>query len=235
MEVSFGVARIQYGPVRKGFLDPGLFSFYSQGRLFYEMNLWPGQLITGYKVSDMEVPGWEEKFYNLNAGFNWVIPRGLVWFGLDGFYLNEKVGTWYKGGEGDDSYLIYREPGSLEEYSDDEADRFGGIISFGIERNIWGRWLKMRVGGQKSFVYNTCTNNSGSETICTAPQGKKGNYWSTNPGGDGSLDDHVGVGVGFSVENKLKIDLTLAEDAFFRNPFLGSGRFISRISAVYTF
>jgi hypothetical protein len=183
----------------------------------------------------MEVPGWEEVLYNLNVGLNWVIPRGLVWVGVDGVYVYEKVGTWDKVGKGDDSYLVYREPGYKEEYSDDKADRFAGIVSFGIERNIWGRWLKMRVGGQKSFVYNTCANYSDENTICAVPKGKKGNYWSTNPGGDGSLDDHIGVGVGFNVENKLKIDLTLAEDMFFRNPFIGPGRFISRISAIYAF
>ncbi|MDR2731967.1 MAG: hypothetical protein LBB36_01980, partial [Fibromonadaceae bacterium] len=58
MEITLGAARIQYGPSRKTFLDPGLFSFYSQGRLFLEMDLWHGQLVTGYKVADMEVPGW---------------------------------------------------------------------------------------------------------------------------------------------------------------------------------
>jgi hypothetical protein len=33
----------------------------------------------------------------------------------------------------------------------------------------------------------------------------------------------------------LKIDVTVAEDLLFRNPFQGEGRLFSRISATYSF
>jgi hypothetical protein len=236
IELTLGAARIQYGPSRKTFLDPGLFSFYSQGRLFTDIDALSGQLVTGYKLADMEVPGWEENLYNLNLGLNVVIPRGFIWVGLDGVRVKEEVGTWDKAGERDDEYLIYREPGSLEQYETDHSDRMGGIVSFGIERNAWN-WFVFRFGGQKSFIYNTCRNNTGKATICDSnrPTGQKLSYWSTNPYGDGSLDDHVGIGVGLNIEDKLKIDFSLAEDVFFRNPFRGEGRFISRISSIYTF
>jgi len=236
IELTLGAARIQYGPSRKTFLDPGLFSFYSQGRLFTDIDALSGQLVTGYRLADMEVPGWEENLYNLNVGLNVVIPRGFFWIGIDAVRVKEEVGTWDKAEEDGREYLIYREPGSLETYENDLRDRMGGILSFGIERNVWN-WFVMRFGGQKSFIYNSCRNSSGRTTICDTglTNGEKVNHWSTNPYGDGSLDDHVGIGVGLNIDDKLKIDFSLAEDIFFRNPFRGEGRFISRISSIYTF
>ena len=231
IEIALGVARIQYGPSRKTFLDPGLFSFYSNGRFFLEMDLWTGQLVTGYKIAAMEVPGWKENFYNLNTGMNVIIPRGLFWLGFDAVYVGETVSTWDRV----DSDLIYREPGSLEEYFEDTANRMGGIVSFGIERNIWSTLLTIRAGGQKSFIYNKCKNGTGKEAICAVSQGKKGSYWSTNPYGDGTLDDHLGFGIGLNIDQKLKIDASVSEDILFRNPFVGSGRFLTRVSAMYSF
>jgi hypothetical protein len=49
------------------------------------------------------------------------------------------------------------------------------------------------------------------------------------------MDDNVGFGFGINIEEKLKIDATVAEDFVFRNPFQGSGRIISRVSASYSF
>jgi len=236
IEVTLSVARIQYGPSRKSFLDPGLFSFHSQGRLFIDFDFLGGQIVSGYKLAAMEVPGWEENLYGINLGLNVVIPRGLFWIGLDGVQLKEKVGTWDRVSDEDEgSYLIYREPGSLEKYRHDRSTRIGSIVSFGVERNIWSEFLTIRVGGQKGFMYNTCYNGSGKNTICGAKKGSKTNFWSTNPYADGTMEDHVGFGFGVNIEDKLKIDMSIAEDFFFRNPFQGEGRLISRISAVYSF
>jgi len=239
IEVSLGIARIQYGPSRKTFLDPGLFSFYSQGRLFLDIDALSGQLVTGYKVADMEVPGWEETNYNLNIGVNKIIPRGMIWFGLDGVSVKETVGTWdVRTDDKGEEYLFYREPASRERYATDWSDKIGGIVSFGVERNVFKNWLILRTGGQKSFVYQNCKSNSGKSTVCpaSAGPGTKGNFWTTNPLGNGTLDDHLGVGIGLNLENRLKIDATIAEDALFRNPFQqGPSHIISRIAAIYTF
>jgi len=239
IELTLGVARIQYGPSRKTFLDPGLFSFYSQGRLFVDVNALSGQIISGYKIADMEVPGWEENYYNLNVGLNVVIPRGFFWIGIDGVRIKETVSSFSKESDGKDTYLVYKEPGSMDPTLEDRSDRIGGILSFGIERNVWGKWFTLRVGGQKGFMYNKCTNMSGKNENnpinCGIPAGSRASFWSTNPYADGTLDDHVGFGVGLNIEDKLKIDASLSEDLVFRNPFQGSGRFMSRVSAVYTF
>jgi hypothetical protein len=108
------------------------------------------------------------------------------------------------------------------------------MISFGIERNIWWDWFVIRVGGQKSILYTDCNQNDknkGKFGICT----DDGNFFSTNPLADGTADDHVGFGFGINIEEKLKIDVTVAEDLLFRNPFQGEGRMFSRISATYSF
>jgi hypothetical protein len=239
IELSLGIARIQYGPSRKTFLDPGLFSIYSQGRLFLDIDALSGQLVTGYKVADMEVPGWEEINYDLNVGVNRIIPHGMVWVGLDGVYIRETVSTWdVRVSDSGEEYLFYREPDSKERYDTDWSNKIGAIASFGIERNVFKDWLIMRMGGQKSFIYQSCKSNSGKSTVCLASDGPgtKGNFWTTNPLSNGTLDDYMGVGIGLNLENRLKIDATVAEDALFRNPLQqGPSHIISRIAAIYTF
>lgn len=89
-------------------------------------------------------------------------------------------------------------------------------------------------GGQKSILYTQCDqndNNVGSKGICSGD----GNFFTTNPTGNGTTKDHVGWGFGINIEEKLKIDVTVAEDLLFRNPFQGEGRFLSRIDATYSF
>ena len=108
------------------------------------------------------------------------------------------------------------------------------MITFGIERNIWWDWFVIRVGGQKSILYTKCDvneKNTSGHGICR----EDGNFFSTNPLADGTSDDHVGFGFGINIEEKLKIDVTVAEDLLFRNPFQGEGRIFSRISATYSF
>jgi hypothetical protein len=107
----------------------------------------------------------------------------------------------------------------------------GGLISFGIERNVWWDWLVLRVGGQKEITYRDQTSNSTnpSETF---------NFLYTNPTNDGSSNDAVGFGVGINIEEKLKVDATVAEDVPYTFGNLFSGplhHLISRISATYSF
>ena len=90
------------------------------------------------------------------------------------------------------------------------------------------------VGGKKSILYTSCDQdprNVGKSGVCL----ENGNFFSTNPLADGSFDDHVGFGFSINIEEKLKIDVTVAEDLLYRNPFQGEGRLFSRISASYSF
>jgi hypothetical protein len=122
--------------------------------------------------------------------------------------------------------------------------QFGGTISFGIERNIWWDWFVIRVGGQKTIAYADYKAAKYNEhnILCPASPAagslgcpESGNYFVTNPVNDGTRNDNVGFGFGINVEEKLKVDFTVAEDVMFRNPFQGEGRLMSRVSATYSF
>jgi hypothetical protein len=231
-EVTLGLARLQYGPERRTFLDPGLFSLWSRGRMFIEMDSFQGQFVPAYLVQSMEVPGFREDHYRLSLGYNVVITRGLFWVGLDGFRTRSWASSLELDSKGD---LVYTVPGSRDTPPEDTDDKWGGTLSFGIERNVLTNWFVVRAGGQKSVAYGKCRNKSGSKALCSVKGGGDGHYWTTNPGGDGTLDDYLGLGVGINVEGKLRIDATISEDIFYRTPFQGGGRWISRISALYSF
>ena len=85
---------------------------------------------------------------------------------------------------------------------------------------------------QKSILYTKCdvdSRNEGKNGLCS----DDGTFFH-EPMGDGTSKDHVGWGFGINVEEKLKIDVTVAEDLLFRNPFQGEGRLFSRIDATYS-
>ncbi len=87
----------------------------------------------------------------------------------------------------------------------------------------------MRVGGQKEISYRDQTSNIAGQTF---------NYIFTNATSDGTPGDAVGFGIGINVEEKLKVDATLAEDMLYTFGNLLSGpehHIISRISATYSF
>jgi hypothetical protein len=233
-EVTLGLARLQFGPERRTFLDPGLFSLWSHGRLFLEMDRVQGQLVPAYRVQVLEVPGFREDHYRLSLGYNVVIPRGLFWVGVHGFRSKSTARGLSLNAQGETVYTV---PGKAAPAKDTD-DLWGGTVAFGVERNVLNNWLVVRAGGQKTFAYGKCRNTSGSKVLCAADGAGntgEGIYWTTNPAGDGTLDDYLGLGFGVNVEGKLRIDFSVAEDVFFRNPFLGEGRFISRISALYAF
>ena len=117
------------------------------------------------------------------------------------------------------------------------------MFSFGIERNVFWDWFVVRVGGQKVISYVDCQEgdnyiaSADGEWLayCSGKMQREGNYWYTNPAGNGTVNDHIGWGFGINVEEKLKIDVVMAEDFLYRNPFQGSGIWISRLSASYSF
>ena len=208
-EFSFGLARIQYGPEHLNFFDDGDFSFLAKSRAFFTLDALDGELVPAFSMRLIQAPGIEDDF---------------VWNKL-------KAHDWYYDYETGES--TYDSQGSEHPNWDKRTD-IGGMITFGIERNIWWDWFVIRVGGQKSILYTQCdvnAKNKSGQGICR----EDGNFFSTNPLADGTADDHVGFGFGINIEEKLKIDVTVAEDLLFRNPFQGEGRIFSRISATYSF
>ena len=230
-ELSAGIARIQYGPEHHSFFDDGNFSFLAKARAFFTLDAIDGELIPAASANFISAPGIDDKSAQVGIGINVAMDRGFFWMGADFIWNKMRAHDWTVDYEtGKTSY----DANNDEEPIWDERKDIGGMISFGIERNIWWDWFVIRVGGQKSILYTQCDQdekNVGKDGICKAD----GNFFTTNPLADGSDEDHVGFGFGINIEEKLKIDVTVAEDMLFRNPFQGEGRIFSRLDATYSF
>ena len=235
-ELSGGVARIQYGPDRHDFFDDGDFSILGKARAFFTLEAIDGELVPAANIKLAQAPGIEDKLAQAGMGINVAMDRGFFWLGLDFIWNQTKAHDWFYDKALDGGAWVYDSRNEDDPHWDKRSD-IGGKISFGIERNIWWDWFVIRVGGQKSILYTDCDVNSKNEYtadrygICK----DDGTFFSTNPLADGTADDHVGFGFGVNIEERLKIDVTVAEDLLFRNPFQGEGRIFSRIDATYSF
>ena len=235
-EASVGLARVQYGPERHSFFDDGDFSFLAKARAFFTLEAIDGELVPAVSMKLAQAPGIDDKHAQAGMGINVAMDRGFFWLGLDFIWNQLKSHDWVYDKTVNDGAWVYDSRNEDDPYWDKRSD-VGGKISFGIERNIWWDWFVIRVGGQKSILYTDCDVNSKNEYsadrygICK----DDGTFFSTNPLADGSADDHVGFGFGINIEERLKIDVTVAEDLLFRNPFQGEGRIFSRVDATYSF
>ena len=214
-EFSFGLASIDYGPKK---IDPE-FSYFVRGRAYSHLNVINGELVPLFIYSVLQAPGQSYTKLHLGMGVNVPLDRGFFWLGVQGLFDEM------------DQTGIIRANGKISYYSDSSAIKAketirGGMISFGIERNFWFDWLVLRVGGQKEITHRAVED-----------QGQDYSYIYTNPTGDGTAGDHVGFGIGVNVEEKLKIDATLAENIPYTfGAFSGpTHHLISRISATYSF
>jgi hypothetical protein len=242
LEVSGGIARIQYGPSDHDLIESKLLSVFGRTRLFSRLQAINGHLIPAASLYNMNALGRDEFEFNLGMGLDAAFDRGFFWMGLNGFYNSQDAGSsWVKNSDGETLYIDY----GPYDWGFGESTRLwqvGGTISFGIERNIWWDWFVIRVGGKKTIAYvdyNAAKKYEmdGFNVLCPSKKGcrEDGNYFVSNPVNDGTIDDHVGFGIGINIEEKLKVDATIAEDFPFRNPFQGAGFLISRISATYSF
>ena len=236
LEASLALARIQYGPEHHSFFDDGDFSFLLKSRAFFTLDAINGELVPALNIKFIDAPGLDEKHAQVGVGINVALDRGFFWMGADFIWNKRKAHDWMFDAES--KTWTYDSRNEDNKHWDERTD-IGGMISFGIERNIWWDWFVIRVGGQKSILYTKCNVNDANIDKYNDKQygicKDDGNFFSTNPLADGSSKDHIGFGFGINIEEKLKIDVTVAEDLLFRNPFQGEGRLFSRISATYSF
>lgn len=235
-EASFGLARIQYGPEHHNFFDDGDFTFLAKARGFFTLEALDGELVPAVSMKLAKAPGIDDKHAQGGVGINVAMDRGFFWLGLDFLWNQRKSHDWVYDKSAGGGAWVYDSRNEDDPNWDKRTD-IGGKISFGIERNIWWDWFVIRVGGQKAILYSDCSVNSENHYnsnrygLCK----DDGTFFSTNPLADGTNDDHVGFGFGINIEERLKIDVTVAEDLLFRNPFQGEGRLFSRIDATYSF
>jgi hypothetical protein len=243
IEISGGGARMQYGPRNRKFFDSDVFSGFFDIRMFSRVSAINGHLIPVLSFRNMNAPGRSELDVGGGMGVDAAFDRGFFWLGLKGFYNRQRAGsTWIKNIHGETIYTDLPNDGDAWGDSRTSLQQVGGTISFGIERNIWWDWFVLRVGGQKTIAYAEYNGTDNKNSILCPTSLEHGgcqkgswNYFVTNPANDGTKNDNVGFGFGINIEEKLKIDATVAEDVMFRNPFQGEGRLISRISATYSF
>lgn len=216
-EISVGAALIGFGPQS---IDDKV-SYFVKGRAFSTLEIINGELVPIFSYSHLESPGLEGQHFRLGLGANVSLDRGFFWLGVQGLLDHEKKDWFLSNGK-----AVYR---SDRAGLGNESMLTGALIGFGIERNVWWDWLVLRVGGQKVIGY--------METDGPLSGDKFGYYYS-NPTGDMSPNDHVGFGIGLNIEEKLKVDATLAEDILYTFGNLLSRpqhHMISRISATYSF
>ncbi len=232
-EISAGVNRIDFGDSKTDFLDLGEFGYNVETRMFSTLEALNGEFVPHMQYRVIQSFGIDKSDFSMGVGINVGMERGFFWMGLE--YVNEIEST-----EGwtmvDGKSIVDQHPNNENQYGTDRRTETGAVVSFGIERNIWWDWLVVRVGGKKRITWVECNPSAiGDEKFDTSYCGEEGSYLATNPLGDGTNDDHIGFGFGINVEEKLKVDVTVAEDLLFRNPFNGSRRLFSRISATYAF
>jgi hypothetical protein len=216
-ELSLGTALVGYGPSS---VDPEL-SFFVKGRAFSTLEIINGELVPMFNYSHLGSPGKEVESYKLGLGVNVSLDRGFFWLGAQGF-LNHSLSKWTTVG---DKQVF----SSKINQTQSEDIISGVVIDFGIERNVWWDWFVVRVGGQKVIAYREMDGPL---------KGDKQSFFYTNPTGNTTPEDHVGFGIGLNIEEKLKVDATLAEDILYTFGNLFSkpqDRIISRISATYSF
>ena len=216
-ELSFGTAVIDYGPQS---IDPE-WSYFVRGRAFSTLEIINGELVPIFNYAVLKAPGREYTKLHFGVGVNVSLDRGFFWLGAQGLFDEDsREGFVENGGRGTFN--------SGSDTGFNETIR-GGLVDFGIERNIWWDWLVLRVGGQKEISYRDRQSRGAGPSF---------NYIFTNPTSDGTAGDAVGFGVGINVEEKLKVDATLAEDMLYTFGNLFSGpqhHVVSRISATYSF
>ncbi len=141
-----------------------------------------------------------------------------------GFAININIdrGFFWAGVEG--FYEDYQSKKVENSYT--SVETIGARVAFGIERNIIWDWFVWRVGATKKLAFQK-TGGQNGKTL-----------WIENPEADASDEDHVAFGWGLNIENRLKVDVVMAEDIFYTFTNLISGNhhhITNRITATYSF
>jgi hypothetical protein len=229
-EAAMGFSRIHFGDHDKTFWEGSEWGYHVNTRLINTFEFLNGELVPAGEYKVIKAEDRDNTQFVAGLGLQVNMRSGFFWLGSEYFYEGETAGGWKRDASG----VIIKTQGTtlIDNDGRSSSKEYGGRINFGIERNIWWDWFLIRVGGSKKISWYECTPAEGKEVgFC----GVDGSWYKTNAIGDGTRTDHVGVGFGINVEEHLKVDAVVAEDIFYRNPFQGSGRLLSRVSATYQF
>ena len=93
-EISFGLARIQYGPEHQNFFDDGDFSFLAKSRAFFTLEALDGELVPAFSMKLIQAPGIEDKHAQVGLGINVALDRGFFWLGGDFVWNKMRAHDW---------------------------------------------------------------------------------------------------------------------------------------------
>jgi len=179
-------------------------------RLFADIASISGAFVPHIQANVMQYAAGMEHLLDFNAGL--------------GLNVNIDRGFFWTGLEGlynkKTRALIATDQQGYNIYG--KKDLMGGKVAFGIERNVLTDWFIIRVGGAKLLAKESLGD------------GKKGSKWVENPD-----EDHVSLGMGVNIEDRLKIDFTVVNNLPYTfTSLFSSGNtpyVMSRVSAVFAF
>lgn len=211
LEVSVGVSNLAYNHEGTSVLPERDISVSGKARLFSAMNAINGEFVPVLEVSRIKMRDYLEMKMGGGAGINVGVDRGFFWMGAQVFKVSAEDTVDAADGKRAETTEAIEVP-----------------IGFGIERNVMWDWFLVRVGVNKTIRKVDQTIN-GTNYV----------RLEENAESDGSMGDHVGFGVGLNVEDKLRFDLTVAEELPYTlgNLFNGdnSPRLFTRISSTFSF
>jgi len=185
-------------------------------RMFSDIPAINGAFVPSLRA-DIVNYGDDERITNFSAGLgiNINIDRGFFWTGFYGLFESKSHAMLIPGSQETLGGIL---TGVQPTFG--SKDLMGGRIGFGIERNVLTDWFVLRVGGSKILAKESF-GNGGSRWIDTHDT------------------DHVSLGMGVNVENRLKIDFTVSQNL----PYTFTGLFsngnnnylASRVSAIFAF
>ncbi len=114
-------------------------------------------------------------------------------------------------------------------FHDSSITSYGCRASFGLEHSIVGDWLVARVGGQKVFAFSTTTYAAGGPARSTFSDGLPS---------DDSYSDLLGLGLGFIIKARLRIDAVVSDNLPYTLGIASGGSdpyLISRVGATWRF
>lgn len=211
LEISAGASLTRVDTVLSSSNTPdNNIGFVGYARLFSEINNSADLVITGGYENYKFLGNDEYKNLYAGLGFNVLIDRGFLWFGVTAKQNQMNYGS--------------------------REDKItGASLNFGIERSVWWDWFIMRLGGNKFFGYKEVNTTTISGAV---PIGTKEKMMITNADATKMPDDAIGFGIGLNIDDRLRFDGVVAEDIpfTFTNLMSGSSHHIfTRLSGTLSF
>ena len=203
-ELSLGLASISLRPAD---IDPEL-SCCVKGRAFSTLEIINGELVPIFNYSVLQAPGRAYTKLHFGLGVNVSLDRGFFWLGVQGLFdENETERLSTTDAEGTRVLQLHQPDRDRRDHPGrPHLLRHRAQCLVGLAGPARGRPEGNHLPGRPGAITAETSTTSTPIRPMMAPP-----------------DDHVGFGIGINVEEKLKVDATLAEDILYTFGNLFSG------------